>query len=277
MNQKEHWIRKTNKEIRERVFEALKENVDFRHSDIMGVPASHLDSNVFYDDFPFLDQAPFLSSLVKNPNHIGCHTMGESEEFFKGTQQIERETIELLGVDLFNAKPGQTDGYIASGGTEANIQACWIYRNKLISEGFDINEIAIVCSEDTHYSIPKAANLLNINLIQLPVSEGDRKIVIEKSFDIIKNSGIKAAIAVLNMGTTMFGSVDGFEMIDLLDNEDITYHAHVDGAYGGFIYAVANENNHLCFADKRIDSITIDAHKMLQAPYGTGIFLARKD
>jgi tyrosine decarboxylase/aspartate 1-decarboxylase len=30
------------------------------------------------------------------------------------------------------------------------------------------------------------------------------------------------------------------------------------------------------FSNPKISSITIDAHKMLQAPYGTGIFICRK-
>jgi glutamate/tyrosine decarboxylase-like PLP-dependent enzyme len=34
--------------------------------------------------------------------------------------------------------------------------------------------------------------------------------------------------------------------------------------------------NNLNFSNKKITSISLDAHKMLQAPYGTGIFLIRK-
>lgn len=67
--------------------------------------------------------------MVDNPNHIGCHTMGESEPFFAGTQKLEKELIGIVAEDILLCKPGQYDGYVASGGTEANIQAIWIYRN----------------------------------------------------------------------------------------------------------------------------------------------------
>ncbi|GAB5465124.1 MAG: pyridoxal-dependent decarboxylase [Candidatus Kapaibacteriales bacterium] len=275
---KKYWIKKSKEEIKEKIFSSLKSNINFKTSKIMGVPASYLDGNVFYDDFPFLSEAPFLSTLISNPNHIGCHTLGSSEEFFQGTQAIERETIELLSVDLFDAEVDSTDGYIASGGTEANIQACWIYRNMLLKQGFDHNKITILCSEDTHYSIPKAANLLNLNLLQLPVNPENRQIDLKRSKELINEriDYIDACIIVLNMGTTMFGSVDDTSLIDLVKETSLPFKAHVDGAYGGFIYSVATDNNDLSFGNKDISSITIDAHKMLQAPYGTGIFLSRK-
>jgi glutamate/tyrosine decarboxylase-like PLP-dependent enzyme len=56
----------------------------------------------------------------------------------------------------------------------------------------------------------------------------------------------------------------------------IEYRIHVDAAFGGFIYPLTMPTNRLSFAHPKVCSVTMDAHKMLQAPYGTGIFLARK-
>ena len=39
---------------------------------------------------------------------------------------------------------------------------------------------------------------------------------------------------------------------------------------------MSNKNATINFENPKISSITIDAHKMLQAPYGTGIFICRK-
>src|SRR5690606_4515792 len=36
------------------------------------------------------------------------------------------------------------------------------------------------------------------------------------------------------------------------------------------------KGNRLDFSNPRVNSVTLDAHKMAQAPYGTGIFLIRK-
>ena len=51
---------------------------------------------------------------------------------------------------------------------------------------------------------------------------------------------------------------------------------HIDGAFGGFYYPFSNEDNELNFLNEYVSSVTLDAHKMAQAPYGTGIFIIRK-
>ena len=276
-----YWKKLTAKQIKDRVFDALNKNIDFEDDLSIGIPASHLDGKVFFSHAPYLEDAPFLNTLVHNPNHIGCHTLGESEEFFEGTHDIEREAIKILAEDLLRGGEDEQDGYIASGGTEANIQACWIYRNYYIQEkGAKHSEIALLCSEDTHYSIPKASNLLNVTNYSVPVIEETREITSESVTNSIENAlseGKKYFIVVANMATTMFGSVDNPQIyIDALKAAGVDYKLHIDGAYGGFIYPVTSSDKSLSFANPEVSSITIDAHKMLQAPYGTGVFLARK-
>lgn len=77
--------------------------------------------------------------------------------------------------------------------------------------------------------------------------------------------------------TTMFGSVDQVsDYLDVISTTDMTYKIHVDGAFGGFYYPFTNKESKLNFQNEHISSFTLDAHKMAQAPYGTGIFLVRK-
>ena len=99
------WKKLSDIEIRDRVAKALDQNIDYRDKTILGVPASHLDEKVFYGNAAFLKDAPFLSTMIHNPNHIGCHTLGESESFFKGTQDIEKELIALIAEDILNGSP----------------------------------------------------------------------------------------------------------------------------------------------------------------------------
>jgi tyrosine decarboxylase/aspartate 1-decarboxylase len=55
----------------------------------------------------------------------------------------------MIAVDIFKAEPESFDGHITPGGTEANIQALWMYRNYFISEfGAHPHEIVIVASEE---------------------------------------------------------------------------------------------------------------------------------
>ncbi|MFN3752610.1 pyridoxal-dependent decarboxylase [Flavobacterium sp.] len=275
------WKKLTNDQRKERIEKALQGNVNFSKDISLGYPASKLDSRVFNDDAPFLKDAPILQTYVANPNNIGCHTFGTSEKAFNGTHDIEREVLNVIAVDIFKAEPNGFDGYISPGGTEANIQAIWMFRNYYVNN-FDakIQEIAIVASEDTHYSIPKASNLLQLDWLKIPV-DFDTRAIDKKSLEEIilnaKNKGKKYFIAVSNMGTTMFGSVDNPEdYTTVFEKHDLQYKLHIDGAYGGFVYPFSNQQSSINFNNPKISSITIDAHKMLQAPYGTGVFICRK-
>jgi len=276
-----YWKKLSDNQIRARVADALSKNVDYREKTIVGVPASHLDEEVFYGNASFLKDAPFLSTMIHNPNHIGCHTLGESESFFEGTQEIEKELIALIGEDILNGTASALDGYVASGGTEANIQAIWIYRNLFSQEyGADVSEICIVGSADCHYSMHKASNLLNIPIYLAEVDHFSR-VVSEDSFvkvvEEAKTQGAKYFICIANMMTTMFGSVDDIDMMTkVLKLSAQGFRVHVDGAYGGFVYPFSCKNTRLDFSNPLVTSITLDAHKMLQAPFGTGVFLARK-
>jgi glutamate/tyrosine decarboxylase-like PLP-dependent enzyme len=275
------WNKLSQKEIKARVYDALERNIDYSNEHALGVPASLLDANVFNQDASFLKEAPFLSTMIQNPNHIGCHTLGNSESFFIGTQEIERELIEICAVDILKGEKGQFDGYVASGGTEANMQAIWIYRNFFVKEhNAKLDEICILCSEDSHYSMDKASNVLGVGIQKVKVGESDRRISAFNLNRVIKEAsaeGKKYFIAVSNMMTTMFGSVDDVKLyIQCLEKHGAPYKLHLDGAYGGFYYPFSDEQSQMNFLNPKVSSVTLDAHKMAQAPYGTGIFLSRK-
>jgi glutamate/tyrosine decarboxylase-like PLP-dependent enzyme len=277
-----YWDKLSHDEITTIVDAALAENMNYKTKKILGVPASYLDEEQFYDDAPFLEDSPFMKTLIANPNHIGCHTLNEdSEPFFKGTQKIEMELIKLCAEEILEGEKNVHDGYVAPGGTEANIQAIWIYRNYFIEKyKAKVDEIVVVYSQDSHYSMPKGANILNIPSIILKVDDNSRMILqedFEQKITAAKKNGIKYFIVVMNMSTTMFGSVDDIVRItDYFEGKELNYKVHVDGAFGGFIYPFTNKKSSYNFKNERISSFTLDGHKMLQTPYGTGIFIIRK-
>jgi glutamate/tyrosine decarboxylase-like PLP-dependent enzyme len=268
--------------IKYRIFEALDQNIDYRNRTILGVPASHLDESVFYHDIALLKDAPFLSTMVHNPNHIGCHTLGESESFFKGTHELEKELINLCAEDILRGNQNEQDGYVASGGTESNLQAIWIYRNFFMKEyQASIDQIGIIGSEDCHYSIPKAADILNIGFWSINVTDENRVVDgshLMQQLEKAESNGVKYFIVVANMMTTMFGSVDTVDsFVTNLEQKGFEYKVHIDAAYGGFVYPFSCKKNQLDFSNPLVSSVTLDAHKMVQAPFGTGIFLCRKN
>ncbi len=276
-----YWESYSHAKMKKIIFGSLKENLDYRDKPVLGLPASYLDTEVFYHDAPFLKDAPYLSALIANPNHIGCHTLTDSEAAFKGTHKIERELIELCAQQIFGGGNDHFDGYVASGGTEANIQGMWVLKNYFINEcNAKDEEIALVYSEDAHYSMPKGASLLGLKKVTVSVDHDTRRILKESVLDEISKAqkdGIKHFIVIMNMSTTMFGSVDDIkEITHWLDVLKIDYRVHVDGAYGGYIYPFVAENDDYTFKNEKIVSFSLDGHKMLQSPYGTGIYLVRK-
>ena len=279
---KTFWKKRSQEEIKTIVFGALKKNVRYDEQNVLGIPASYLDDKVFNQDASFVQDSPFISTLIQNPNHIGCHTLGTSEPFFQGTHAIEKELIEICSVDILKGEPYQQDGYVASGGTEANIQAIWIYRNYFQNEhSARLEEICILCSSDSHYSMDKAANLLALHIYKVKVDPESRTVSdtsIVEAIEEARNHGKKHFIVVCNMMTTMFGSVDQVDVFtEQLSKLSCHFKLHIDGAYGGFYFPFTTEDQKLTFANPHISSFTLDAHKMAQAPYGTGIFLIRKN
>ncbi|WP_424964256.1 pyridoxal phosphate-dependent decarboxylase family protein [Ekhidna sp.] len=275
-----YWESYSHSKLKKMVFDALEQNLDYRHKPVLGLPASYLDTEVFYQDAPFLKDAPFLSAMIANPNHIGCHTLNESEAAFEGTQKIEAELIDLCAKEIFKGNDTHYDGYVASGGTEANIQAIWILQRYYETE-FNANreDIALVYTEDAHYSMPKAGSLLNLDRFVLPVDPESRAISEDaiNTLRLAKEAGKKHFIVVLNMGTTMFGSVDNIDDVtEWMDELELNYKIHLDAAFGGFIYPFADDNSKLTFQNSKINSFTLDGHKMLQSPYGTGIYITRE-
>lgn len=275
------WKKLDQAKIRETVFTALSKNANYYRESILGVPASHLDDKVFYQDNPFLEHAPFLSTLIHNPNHIGYHTEGESESFFEGTHQIEKELIKICAEEILAGELDAHDGYVAAGGTEANMQAIWVYRNYFMQKhNASVDEICIVCSTDSHYSMTKASNVFNIPVKYVNVDDNDRSLVnksLESLIDQAQNEGIKHYIVVANMMTTMFGSVDDVDVYtDTLTAKNCSFKLHIDAAFGGFFYPFSDQEQKMNFQNPHVSSVTLDAHKMLQAPYGTGIFLIKK-
>lgn len=278
------WKKLSKDAIKKRVFQALDENRNYDSDYILGIPGSYLDTEQFYRDADFLENAPYLKTFINNPNHIGCHTLTEDggEDLFRGTQRLETELIRLVAEEIMNGPKKGIDGYVAPGGTEANIQALWIYRNYFKKEfGAQNQEVGVVFSTDSHYSFYKGCNLLSLTPITIAVNDEDRQMEIEDLQTQLKKAqekGVKHLIVIANMSTTMFGSVDDLDrVLPVIKQTELPYKVHADGAFGGFLYPFTNPGNPLDFRNPEINSITLDAHKMLMAPYGTGMFLIRKN
>ncbi len=217
-----------------------------------------------------------LSSMCTLPHEISLdvykifqETNLGDEALFRGTKEIEEKVVEILG-EILNA-PKDVEGFILTGGTEANITALWIARNMKK----DVREPEIVTSEAAHFSIDKACNLLGLKVKKVGLSD-DLSIDISEVERAISDNTI-AIVAFA--GNTEYGGVDDIEELGKIAEENDIY-LHVDAAFGGFVLPFLKELGYRVkrfdFSVKAVKSITIDAHKMGLAPIPAGGLLLRK-
>ena len=191
---------------------------------------------------------------------------------FKGTKSIENKVVKSIGemLSLDNAY-----GNIVTGGTEANIMAIRAARNharkyKGITDG------EIIIPDSAHFSFKKAADMLNLKIVEAKLDE-NYKIDVESLKDVISDKTV-AIVAIA--GTTELGLIDPIEEISEIAFENNIYF-HVDAAFGGFSIPFLRQAGYdLPVFDFSLDgvcSITVDPHKMGLAPIPAGGIIFRKE
>ena len=191
---------------------------------------------------------------------------------FKGTKHIEEEVVKSIGnlLSLDNAY-----GNIVTGGTEANIMAIRAARNHARKyKGIVDGEIII--SEAAHFSFKKAADMLNLRIVEAKLDD-DYKMDVESLKDSISDKTV-AIVAIA--GTTELGLIDPIDEISKIAHENNIYF-HVDASFGGFSIPFLKELGFdlpvFDFSLEGVCSITVDPHKMGLAPIPAGGIIFRKE
>jgi aromatic-L-amino-acid decarboxylase len=170
----------------------------------------------------------------------------------------------------------QARGILTSGGSMANFSALVTARHNRLGENFQRGTIYF--TSETHGSVAKAATLAGFPRAALrlvPVTPqlrmDARALKTQVAAD--RAAGLRPLTVVASAGTTNTGAVDGIEeLADVAQQEDLWL--HVDGAYGGFFQLT--DRGKTAFAGiTRADSITLDPHKGMFLPYGTGALIVR--
>jgi aromatic-L-amino-acid decarboxylase len=144
--------------------------------------------------------------------------------------------------------------------------------------GADIRRGACYVSTQAHHCVVKSAKLAGVmpdRVRTIGVDERFRMRV-DSLRDAIyedRRAGLVPFLVVSSAGTTNTGAIDPLDEIADLCAREALWH-HVDGAYGAMFHAVP-ELRPLLRGLPRADSITLDPHKGLFLPYGTGALLVR--
>jgi len=191
--------------------------------------------------------------LATNPGDPGT---------YEAVAELEERVVDDLGAIVGLDDPA---GYVASGGTEANIQTVRVARNRA-----DAANPNVVAPESVHFSFRKAAGVLDVDLRLAPLGDDYRADVSA----VRELADEETALVVGVAGTTEYGRVDPVpELGEVARNHDALF--HVDAAWGGFYLPFTDREWN--FADAPVDTMTIDPHKVGRAAIPAGGFLARDE
>jgi aromatic-L-amino-acid decarboxylase len=188
--------------------------------------------------------------------------------------EIEWRVVRWL-CDLFGYG-SESRGVLTSGGSMANFSAIVAARHDRLGE--DLRGARIYTTDQAHHSIRKAARLAGFSSESIRIVPRDEQLrmrpdALIQAIKEDRDAGLRPACVVANAGTTNTGAVDPIETIaDIAREQDLWL--HVDAAYGGF-FQMTKRGAAAFQGIDRADSITLDPHKCMFLPYGTGALVAR--
>ncbi len=229
-----------------------------------------------------------------NINNVG-------DPYIDSNYGINSRMMELPVIDffaeLFHALDKDYWGYIASGGTEANMYGMYTGRIFLESSSqpsATSKPIPIAYfSEDTHYSIRKALRMLKITQKVIP-SNPKGAIQVPMLIEAILQSDWESnpPLIVVTMGTSFKGAYDDVEEIvaQLRQHKIGKFYIHVDAALGGLVLPFlenrsgagsipGGKNHQVPIFDFRlpIGSIAVSGHKVIGTPFPCAVFITLKE
>ena len=221
----------------------------------------------------FIAQAPTpaarLFDMTVSAGSLSCTHWFESA----GAVAAENQTLRLLA-DLAGLPP-QAGGCFVSGGSAANLSALAVAREHRQSR-FDPDgrRPRIAVSAEAHASVAVALKVLGVDALQIPTDDHR-----------LTGAGLAQALAqdadpdnvigvVATAGTTNAGLID-----DLAGVAEVARSAglwfHIDGAYGAAALFVPGLRERFAGIE-HADSLVIDPHKWLFAPYDCGAVIYRE-
>lgn len=181
--------------------------------------------------------------------------------------------------------PASASGTLVSGGSMANIIGLTVARNT--KAGIDVREHGVAAiekplrfygSDQIHSCHRKGMEALGLGnrALRRIASDASLRIDIAALRAAIaedRAAGFKPACIIGNAGTVNTGAIDDLQALAKLAHEEDMWF-HVDGCIGALI-AIAPENAHRVAGIEWADSIALDPHKWLHAPFEAGCALVR--
>src|SRR5215469_3908113 len=194
-------------------------------------------------------------------------------------QQVVDWCKEIIGF------PASASGALETGGSMANVIGLTVARN--VKAGIDVREEGVAAiakplrfygSDQIHSCHRKAMEALGLGNRALRRIATDSALridlaVLRAAIAEDREAGFRPACVIGTAGTVNTGAIDDLQALaDLAEEEDLWF--HVDGCIGALI-AIAPANAYRVAGIERADSVALDPHKWLHAPFEAGCALIR--
>ena len=186
----------------------------------------------------------------------------------EGAGAVFAENQALRWLSDLAGLPQTSGGVFVQGGTVGNLSALVVARAQARKKFPDATRWVIACSEEAHSSISAAANIMDVDVLKVPVSQAGKLMgdALAKAIDELHLTTSKRVFAVVaTSGTTNLGIIDDLAGIGAVARDRGIWF-HVDGAYG--LAALCAPSVRAKFAGVEMaDSFIVDPHKWLFAPF----------
>ena len=191
-----------------------------------------------------------------------------------GAVEMENEVIRWL-LQEFKFPDGAW-GTFTSGGSMANFFSILTARETRTQ--MDWAKSVLYLSDQAHHSLKKSLKMAGLAHVPTRIlqTQVDRKIIASEFENMVRSDLAQGLIPWMcfgTAGTTNTGTVDPLNALsEICQKFKIWF--HVDGAYGGF-FQLAQSGQSVLQGIEKADSVTLDPHKSLFMPYGSGILLVK--
>ena len=194
-------------------------------------------------------------------------------------QQVVNWCKDMIGF------PAAASGTLVSGGSMANLIGLTVARNE--KSDIDVREFGLAAIEKPlrfygsdqlhgcHRKAVEALGLGNCALRRVPSDAGLRIDICALRAAIAEDRarGFQPACVIASAGTVNTGAIDDLAALRALATEEGLW-LHVDGCIGALL-AIAPENAYRVVGIEKADSVALDPHKWLHAPFEAGCALVR--
>ena len=217
--------------------------------------------------------SPGMVQLESNVIRWFCNVVGYPTVKNGPAQDATSSDGDSGAPDFRLPRPG---GILTSGGSVANLTAMVTARRHHFGDDFSRGTVYV--SDQIHHSITKAAMIAGLPTSNVRIDPADEnlRLDVELLRQLVhkdRADGFQPFLIIGSAGTVNTGAVDPMHpLADLAAEESMWF--HVDGAYGAF-FAMTERGGEQLRGMERADSITLDPHKSLFLPYGTGCLLVK--